>query len=254
MKKISFYCKKGGVGKTSLSVIIAHYIATKFRKKTLLIDADPQGNSSECLSSGEMVNKYELNDILNEKTDVLECISKYSDNFFFIKTACKGSDLRSDSDIIINKKRYFFSDLNEVLQKNGYEYVFYDLSPNLGILEKSILISIDEIISPFVPEKYGTSGLSSLVVDIGNLNVNERCKIKHDKVIINNKNSTLRSHEIVSELFAQMDFQIYTIPQDSKIKDSQLLRKPLFEIFPKAKSMNALKKLAEDIVGDNRSK
>lgn len=248
MKKISFFCKKGGVGKTSLSVIVAHYIASGLGKKTVIVDADPQGNASEGLSQGASISQYQLLDIINEKASPAEALSQYSDNLFFIRTEGRGSDLRDDSDIVINKHRYFFEELNEDLGQQGFEYVFYDLSPNLGILEKGVIISLDEIISPFIPEKYGMSGLSMLAMDIKNLNKHERCNVKHERVIINNKNASMSSHFIVSELFKEMNYKLYTIPQDSRIKDAQLLGKPLYEVFPHARSMQGYIELSKDIV------
>ncbi len=248
MKKISFFCKKGGVGKTSLTVTVAHYIATKFKKKTVLIDADPQGNATDGLYKGADISQYQLLDIINDKASPAESLSRYNEYLFFIKTEGKGSELREDSDIVINKQRYFFEELNEDLEKQGFEYVFYDLSPNFGILEKGIAITLDEIISPFIPEKYGISGLSALSIDIKNLNKYERRNVKHEKVIINNKNSSMSSHDIVSELFNEMNYKLYTIPQDSKIKDSQLLGKPLYDVFPKSKSIPVFAEISKGIM------
>lgn len=247
MKKISFYCKKGGVGKTSLAVIIAHYIATRFKKKTVLVDADPQGNATEGLNKGCYISRYQLLDVINGKVSISEALSQYNDNLFFVKTVGKGSELREDSDIMINKRRYFFDELNNEFEKQDFKFVFYDLSPNLGILEKGVIISLDEIISPFIPEQYGISSLSKLAIDINNLNKNERCRVKHERVVINNKNSSISSHEIVSELFKEMKYKLYTIPQDVKIKDSQFLGKPLYDVFPKSKSIPIFAEISADI-------
>jgi chromosome partitioning protein len=247
MKKISFYCKKGGVGKTSLAVIIAHYIATRFKEKTVVVDADPQGNATEGLKKGSYINRYQLLDVINGKVSVKEALSQYNDNLFFIKTDGNGSELREDSDIVINKRRYFFEDLNEEFEKQDFKFVFYDLSPNLGILEKGVIISLDEIISPFIPEQYGISSLSKLASDLIKLNKYERCSVTHKRVVINNKNASIRSHEIVGELFKVMQYKLYTIPQDAKIKDSQFLGKPLYDVFPKSKSMPIFAEISKDI-------
>lgn len=250
MKKISFYCKKGGVGKTSLAVNIAHYIASEFGKKTVIIDADPQGNATEGLAKAKEFSEYQLLDIIKENASPQEALCTYNDSLYFIQTINKGSELRDDSDVIINKQRLFFEELNDDLAAQGFDYVFYDLSPNLGILEKSILITLDEIISPFIPEKYGLSGLSTLALDIKNLNRYERRNVKHNKVVINNKNASMSSHYIISELFQELDYTLYTINQDSKVKDAQLLGKPLYEVFPKAKAMSAYQEIAHGILED----
>lgn len=250
MKKISFFCKKGGVGKTSLAVNVAHYIATELNKKTVIIDADPQGNASEGLCKGQKINQYQLIDVINSRVSPAEALSQYHENLFYLKTEGKGSELREDSDIVINKQRYFFEDLNDDLDKQGFDFAIYDLSPNFGILERGVVITLDEIISPFIPEKFGMSGLSALAIDIQKMNKNERRNVKHESVVINNKNSSMSSHEIVSELFEEMTYKIFTIPQDSKIKDSQLLGKPLYEVFPKSKAMPAFIEISNAIVGD----
>ena len=91
MKTITFGIQKGGTGKTSISISVASQLAID-GKKTIILDADPQGNAT-----GWIIKElsHELADVLFNSCQVEEAIQKTSiENLFIMPTAGLGGDLR----------------------------------------------------------------------------------------------------------------------------------------------------------------
>ena len=111
MKTITFAIQKGGTGKTSVSVSIAGELALA-GKKTLLVDADPQGNSTGWIFP-EI--EYEFADVILGKASLNQAIKQTAvENLFILPTAGLGGSLRDFSQTATGDKIYFFLKRNEI--------------------------------------------------------------------------------------------------------------------------------------------
>ena len=104
MKTITFAIQKGGTGKTSVSVSIAGELALS-GKKTLLIDADPQGNSTGWIFPEV---EYEFADVIMGKSNLAQTIKQTDvENLYIMPTAGLGGSLRDFSQTATGDKIYF---------------------------------------------------------------------------------------------------------------------------------------------------
>ena len=120
MKTITFAIQKGGTGKTSVSVSIAGELALA-GKKTLLVDADPQGNSTGWIFP-EI--EYEFADVILGKASLNQAIKQTAvENLFILPTAGLGGSLRDFSQTATGDKIYFVRNVLDEVEKLGFEYV-----------------------------------------------------------------------------------------------------------------------------------
>lgn len=245
IKSIAFHILKGGVGKTTLSGNIAHKISES--KKTIIIDCDIQANSSNWLLKESP--DYELSDCL-QGLPLQNAIKKIKENLYIIPTKSKDSSLKNYAETKLFQEPFIFEDLNIELQKLGFEYAIYDLSPSISQLERCILLAINEVITPITPEYFSFDGIELFYNELQKINKSYRKKIKYNKIIINLINKSFETHKQYLNILENLKkYNIYKVGQDRKIADSQKFHKTIFEYYPKSNTIEELNKIANDIIG-----
>lgn len=184
MKSIVFFNNKGGVGKTTLLCNIGAYLSLEMDKKVLVVDADPQCNStSYCLGDTKLEKLYSLdkrNTVENFMSPVrkgkgylLERVEPIkTDRFGFDllpgdpKLALSEDLLASDWDPATGGKprglqtTFVFSQLASMYSE--YDYVLFDVGPSLGALNRSVLISCDYFLIPMSVDMFSLLALNNI--------------------------------------------------------------------------------------------
>jgi len=190
MISIAMFNNKGGVGKTTLTNNIASYLADTKNKKVLVIDCDPQCNTTQLLMGEDFSTElYWQNNPKNVTTisDILQPIedgdSTINDNFNPIIK----SETRFNVDLIpgnpkfsviedrlgaawhdllggdiggIRKTNWNTSLLYKI--KDEYDFVFFDLSPSLGSINRSVLVGCDYFITPMGTDIFSILGIRNI--------------------------------------------------------------------------------------------
>ncbi len=164
--------QKGGVGKTTTVVNLATALAS-IDKKVLIIDMDPQYNSS--MSFNAYDSKLSIYKVFSNEVNIKDTIQKSQIPNLDVISACEDLaaaeyELADDDDRNLLLKNY----ISEI--KNNYEYIFIDTPPTLGLLTLSSLTASDEVLIPVQCEFFALEGLSKLIKTIelvkSNLNIN----------------------------------------------------------------------------------
>ena len=203
IKTVAFFNKKGGVGKTTLCVNLSAILANK-NKKVLIIDSDPQ-----CNSTNTFVN--------NPDKTLCDLIEKDESLFNIIqKTNIKNLDLIpcskffTDTILLINNKKnreFIFKNAIDNL-KIKYDFIFIDCNASLDISVVNALVASDEIIVPLHSSSYSLEGLVDLqeFVDAIKINYNKNLKIKAS--VLNNIDRRTKLHlqvaDVIDDTFPQL--------------------------------------------------
>lgn len=245
MKSIAFAVQKGGTGKTTTAVNVAHGLALK-GNKTVLIDCDPQGNATNNLFTEKPV--HELAEVLKGEITPDEGITEIRDNLFIIPTISIGGGLRAWGRSDAKDEIYIFDDLKKELGKMGFDYIIYDLSPSFGDLEQAVLMGADEVITPILPEPFSVDGVEIFVSELNRFRRQKRAKVDFSRVIVNNVNLSLGIHrknlnDIQTAVAGKMDIMV--VPQDTSLKNAQGDCKSIYEYTRKGDKAPGLSRAVE---------
>ncbi|GMO55805.1 MAG: sporulation initiation inhibitor protein Soj [Candidatus Endomicrobiellum trichonymphae] len=249
MKTIVISLQKGGVGKTSLSVSLAAELA-KLSGLVLLIDADPQGNSTAWIGSDEV--SLELADVLTEKAELQKVIMKTSfAGLSLLPTAGLGGDLKSFGESGAKDDPMCMRRLIKDTAKLGFHCVVIDLSPAWGAIERSAALAADQIITPILGDSFAADGLQIFSENLETLKKRfDITKPAYTHIIVNAIDGRIKQHiEMLDAIKASnKNFSVYSVPVDPAFRMAQ--RKHVFIqdiATSKTETRAALSAIAADI-------
>lgn len=245
---ISVLNQKGGVGKTTTTINAGAYLA-KLGKKVLLIDADPQANTT----SGLGIERSNLESTLCDVMISDRAISQTIVNTKFKNLDLIPSDPRLASvEVELASKISREMILNEALKDiSGYDIILVDCPPALGLLTINSLSASDFVLIPVQAEYYALEGLSQLleVVQIVRKKLNPRLELIGVLMTMFDKRNSL-SRQVYQEIEKYFGDKIFEtiIPRNVRLAEAPSYGKPVSEHDKWSKGARAYKSLAKELI------
>ena len=248
-KTVSIFNQKGGVGKTTTCVNFAAALGQK-GKKTLLVDCDPQGNST----SGVGVDKSELEastyDVLINDTPIKDAIIETK--FKNLSVSPADMDLAgAELELAENENRF------KVLKKAlasvvmEYDYIIIDCPPSLGLLSLNSLTASDTLIVPLQCEYYALEGLSQLLGTVRTVKQHYNEHLELEGVLFTMYDSRLKlNQQVMDEIDSFFPNKAYKtrIPRSVKLAEAPSFGEPIIYYEKYSKPSFAYKKFTDEFL------
>ena len=228
-KIIAFANQKGGVGKTTSCVNIAASLGT-FEYKVLIIDLDPQGNTTSGVGIAKKGLKGGTRELLSGKMSARELIieTPYK-NLSVIPTNTALSSAEFDLYEFDETEKRMKIALAEVIDE--YDYILIDCPPSLGMLTINAFTASDGIIVPMQCEFYALEGLSQLMITINRIKRMYNPDLSITGILITMYNGRLLlSMQVISELQKHYADKIFDtkISRNVKLTEAPGFGKPVY--------------------------
>ena len=245
--------QKGGVGKTTTSINLSAALAEK-GKKVLVIDTDPQGNTT----SGFGIEKNELENTIYElllgECSVQDCIIKdASEGVAIIPSNVNLAAV--EIELVDAEKREFILKKEIDWIRDDYDYVIIDCPPSLSMLTVNAMTAADSVLVPIQCEYYALEGLSQLIHTVNLVKERLNPDLDMEGVVFTmydaRTNLSLQVVENVKSVLKQKIFDT-VIPRNVRLAEAPSYGMPINKYDPKSAGAASYAALAEEVIKNRR--
>lgn len=249
-KAIAIFNQKGGVGKTTTNINLGASLAMR-NKKILMLDIDPQGNTTSGIGISKKDLPYTVYDLLIEDDfDTQKAVINTGvENLDIIPASVDLAGAEIELVEIEGREGRLRQAIEKV--KDNYDYVFIDCPPSLGLLTINSLTAVESVLIPIQCEFYALEGVSQLVSTIELVKKNLNPKLEIEGVILSMFDGrTNLSIQVVQEVKKYFGSKVYStvIPRNIRLAEAPSFGMAITEYDPKSRGAEAYRDFAEEFL------
>ncbi|WP_313127277.1 ParA family protein [Proteiniclasticum ruminis] len=250
MKIVSIFNQKGGVGKTTTNINLAAYIALQGHK-VLVIDIDPQGNSSSGLGVDKDNIENTTYELLVGETDINNTVISV-ENIENLKIIPSNMNLAgADLELSYMENRESILKTKLGLLEESFDFIIIDCPPSLGLLTINALTASDSVLIPMQCEYYALEGISQLVKTIQKVKKGLNKNLEIEGVVLTmfdpRRNLQIQVAEELKSYFGELVYES-SIPRNIRLAESPSFGMPIALYDPRAKGAEAYEDLANEFL------
>jgi len=249
-KVIAIANQKGGVGKTTTAVNLSSCLAVK-NKKVLVIDIDPQGNTSSGLGIDKKQFTNSIYDVIINEVPIENTIIQHKEipNLHISPSNIQLAGAEVELVSVISRETRLKFALENI--RNNYDFVIIDCPPSLGLLTVNALTAADTILVPIQCEYYALEGLSQLMSTVKIVQKHLNPGLTVEGVVLTMFDSrTNLSIQVVEEVKKYFGNKVYRtiIPRNVRLSEAPSFGLPIILYDPKSRGAECYMELAGEVI------
>jgi len=248
-KVIAIANQKGGVGKTTTAVNLSSCLAFK-GKKVVIIDIDPQGNTTSGLGIDKKTIGKSIYDVIINDEDIESALLKTAvENLYLCPSNIQLVGAEVELVSFISRETRLKIAIEKI--RNKYDFILIDCPPSLGLLTLNALTAADTILVPIQCEYYALEGLSQLMntVKLVQRHLNPGLDVEGVVLTMFDARTNL-SMQVVEDVKQYFRNKVYRtiIPRNVRLSEAPSFGLPIILYDPKSKGAECYLDLAQEVI------
>lgn len=248
-KILAIVNQKGGVGKTTTAVNLGACLAAKL-KRVLIVDIDPQGNTTSGLGIDKSKVKHSVYDVILGNIDMQDAVSPTDVHNLYI--CISGQELAGAEIELVSEKQREHRLKNAIdTIADKYDYILIDCPPAIGLVTLNALVCAHAVIIPIQCEYYALEGLGYLINTIKHVRKLLNPSLDIEGVLLTmfdaRTNLSIQVAEEVKKCFPKKVYSTI-IPRNIRLSEAPSHGMPIIKYDPSSKGAEAYMKLADEMI------